>query len=221
MATGAAAQDIVVMRRTVAAPNWAAHTWQGDLVSDAPACSAIAPAHRTTVCVSRTTGAQVANEMCNPATRPSATGTVRDMRACQYAWNEPLFGNYAEACSDATYRTRTITCQAYTGSQAAFTVEDALCVEAGRGAKKAERQDAANSSGCGYDWIVTSGACEGGKRRRQVQCQRSGGSSATTFVTGTLEASCPTPKPSELIDDNSCAPPSPLVNGDFEADFAS
>ena len=213
----AVAQDVVVMRRTVATGNWDQHHWEvGDFMPVQPGCALSAPARRSVQCVANQGGGAVDPINCKGAA-PTTDGMAPSYATCTVDWNPQPWGEYAQGCSYGTTRDREVTCGRFTSAAKTTlleTIADASCNPSTRPA--ARSPETSNFSGCTFTWSATPGACEGPNRRRTPVCTRSGGTTTPLVVsTGCDEAS----RPAELVSDPGCTPDL-LTNGGFETNEA-
>lgn len=64
------AQDVVVMRRTVAVSNAATHSWKEGPWQASPSCSARAPSTREVTCVRTSDDVMVSDSLCLASRKP-------------------------------------------------------------------------------------------------------------------------------------------------------
>jgi hypothetical protein len=207
------AQDVVVMRRSVAAPTlrtdrstapsdtrgvWVPGEWQW-VTSET--CSRSEPRTRAVSC--RANGKDVDPSRCVD-TKPDTTETAPRYDGCVIDWVQGQWGEYSSTCSQSATRTRTVTCERFGGRITGDLRPEAECVKA-----KPDTQDKPTSitTGCvTYRWSAVEGACTSVLRRgRSVTCQKIQGSIVETVSDSMCNQA---ERPTDYVTDDACAPKS-------------
>jgi len=151
LSTGVMAQDVVVMRRTVAppklneAPSKAVGTWKLGEAVVTPGCSDRSPTAAPVTCVA-TDGRLLPDANCQAA-KPSGSGTAANYSQCTYKWITGVYGDPSPSCSSTAVRTRSVSCQRQ--DQALTIVDASLCDAASVDARTTD-EPTAYYGGCGY-----------------------------------------------------------------------
>lgn len=197
--TAMAQDDMVVMRRVVAAPtkifdpntmrpvdgadmktyHWEVSGWFNPIDT----CSAEAVETRLRGCVIK---GEAAEENLCPQPGPETERSAPTFTGCTYSWTTAPSGDWADACSNETTRPVTATCRREDGA----TASDGRCADQPR----PRTEKGSNYAGCSYSWQIgdyqpwDSSCSETTFRTRPVECLRSNGS----VVSGSL---CAGPAP--------------------------
>lgn len=195
------ADDVVVMRRSVAPPRlenapsarkgvWTPGTWR--YVDQAPACSDAADAVRDVDCM--LDGRKVAERYCL-GTPQGTDGKQPRYDGCTIDWAVTDYGQWSSTCSTNASRTFTSACMRTGGSATPALQPETACT----GTKPVRESGKTVLSGCTYrwegaseaDWSPWSSMCsQNATRTRLVRCERSDSTPAA-------ETLCTDPKPAE------------------------